>query len=220
MRMEVSAAACPSGRLRADAYLAVAAAGGHDGRMTTRAPLADRALSYQDPGATCPAAPDWTPPAGYRSYDAIIRIGTGDAYWQAASAAVLAWGVKTRSGFTVQPDRPHGVSTPASGSVHTAGRYWLLAHLGPVTIREPAQVVAVVDDADRRGFAYGTLHGHPVSGEEAFILSRDADGAVHLTLRSLTRPGLGWWRMAFPGALVAQRMYRRRYQRALVALAY
>jgi uncharacterized protein (UPF0548 family) len=186
--------------------------------MPTRAPLADRVLSYQDAGATCPAASGWNPPAGYRSSTATIRIGTGDAYWQAASAAVLAWGVKTRSGFTVQPDRPSDVNSPAGGRVHTDERYWLLAHLGSVTIREPAQVVAVVDEPDRCGFAYGTLHGHPVSGEEAFILSRDADGAVHLTLRSLTRPGLGWWRLAFPGVLVAQRIYRRRYQRALVAL--
>ncbi|MBU8820992.1 DUF1990 domain-containing protein, partial [Mycolicibacterium goodii] len=41
---------------------------------------------------------------------------------------------------------------------------------------------------DRCGFAYGTLHGHPVCGEEAFIVHRDRAGTVFLTLRSLTRP--------------------------------
>jgi uncharacterized protein (UPF0548 family) len=183
------------------------------GGMTSRAGLGQRLLSYEDAGATRPATRDWTAPAGYRNYEKTVRIGAGDEYWQAVSAAVLVWGVKTRSGFAVEPAVPGGVS------VQVGERYWLLAHLGPVVVREPTQVVAVVEEADRRGFAYGTLHGHPVSGEEAFIVRRDADGVVFLTLRSLTRPGQGLWRLAFPGALVAQRMYRRRYLRALVALA-
>ncbi|MFC7574081.1 DUF1990 family protein [Klenkia terrae] len=83
-------------------------------------------------------------------------------------------------------------------------------------VREPIRVVAVVDTPDRRGFAYGTRPGHPVSGEEAFVVHRDAEGAVWLTLRSLTRPGTGIWRPLFPLLLVAQRVYRRRYRRALV----
>ncbi len=78
-------------------------------------------------------------------------------------------------------------------------------------------MVAVVDRPDRCGYAYGTLDGHPVSGEEAFVLHRYPDGAVHLTLRSVTRPGGGLWRLAFPAVLVAQRVYRARYARALLA---
>ena len=58
--------------------------------------------------------------------------------------------------------------------------------------------------------------GHPVSGEEAFVVHRDGGGSVWLTLRSLTRPGHGRWRLAFPAVLVAQRWYRWRYRRALV----
>ncbi|MEH3078354.1 MAG: DUF1990 family protein [Quadrisphaera sp.] len=86
-------------------------------------------------------------------------------------------------------------------------------------MREPVRVVAVVDTDDRRGFAYGTLRGHPVSGEEAFVVHRDPEGRVHLTLRSLTRPApSGPWRLVFPALLVAQRVYRRRYQQALVGL--
>ncbi len=174
--------------------------------------LAERALSYEAVGATRPAAARWAPPAGYRSYEKTVRIGSGDDCWRAVSAAVLVWGVKTWSGFSVEPAMPAGSTVVAGES------YWLLARVGPVVLREPARVVAVVDEADRRGFAYGTLHGHPVSGEEAFIVRRDACGDVFLTLRSLTRPGHGWWRLAFPGVLVAQRMYRRRYLRALVGL--
>jgi uncharacterized protein (UPF0548 family) len=39
-------------------------------------------------------------------------------------------------------------------------------------VREPVRVVAVADLPDRRGFAYDTLPGHPVTGEEAFIAHR------------------------------------------------
>jgi uncharacterized protein (UPF0548 family) len=71
------------------------------------------------------------------------------------------------------------------------GDYWLIAALGSFSVREPVRVVAVVEDADRCGFAYGTLDGHPVSGEEAFVVHRAPDGTVPLTLRSLTRAPRG-----------------------------
>ena len=95
-------------------------------------------------------------------------------------------------------------------------RRWVRARLGPVTVSEPVEVVAVVVEPDRVGFAYGTLEGHPVSGEEAFVVDRDDQDRVWLTLRSLTRAApTGVWRVAFPATLVAQRVYRRRYQRSL-----
>jgi len=177
--------------------------------MSSRAALAERVLSYEGPGATRPAATQWRAPAGYRGYEKTVRIGAGDEHWRDVSAAVMAWGVKTRSGFTVE------AAGPVGAAVHVGERYWILAHLGPVVVREPAQVVEVVNEADRCGFAYGTLQGHPVSGEEAFVVWRDASGEVFLTLRSLTRPGHGFWRLAFPGILIAQKLYRQRYLRAL-----
>jgi uncharacterized protein (UPF0548 family) len=189
-------------------------------------PGTGRELTYPDPGATRPAELVWAPPAGaaYRSFERTVPIGTGDAFWESASAALLSWGVKTRSGFRVapaedspgQPVSPVSPGSPGSPRVRVGSEYRLIALLGPLRLREPVRVVAVVDTRDRRGFAYGTLEGHPVSGEEAFVLSRDGNGLVALTLRSLTRPGGGLWRLAFPLALGAQRWYRRRYQRAPV----
>jgi uncharacterized protein (UPF0548 family) len=116
--------------------------------------------------------------------------------------------VKTRSGFTVEPGG--GDIKARSGA-----DYGLVARFGPVTVREPVRVTAVVDHASRRGFSYGTLTGHPVSGEEAFIAHCSPDGRVWLTIRSLTRPSDGAWRWAFPLLLIAQRHYRRRYLKAL-----
>ena len=171
--------------------------------------LADRALTYRPAGVTRPGDAVWSAPAGRRAYERSVLVGRGDACWSQARSALLSWGVKTRSGFAVEP---------ASGSdpgVRDGADYWLVASAGPLRIREPARVVAVVDRPDRCGFAYGTLEGHPVSGEEAFVLHRDGSGVVRLTLRSVTAPGAGRWRAAFPAVLVAQRWYRRRYARAL-----
>jgi uncharacterized protein (UPF0548 family) len=121
----------------------------------------------------------------------------------------MHWEVKTRSGFVVRD--PDGAAVAAV----TLGEVRLIAHIGPLRITEPAEVVAIVRHPDCVGFAYGTRAGHPVSGEEAFLVTRTHDGAVTLQLRSLTAPPRGKWRVAFPLALIAQRFYRRRYLRAL-----
>jgi uncharacterized protein (UPF0548 family) len=172
-----------------------------------------RNLTYPDPGATRPGDERWSRPAGsrYRSFERTVVLGSGDRLWRSASAALMEWGVKTRSGFRVE-STSGDAERPASVRAGRDSR--LIALLGPVRVREPVRVVAVVDTPDRRGFAYGTLDGHPVSGEEAFVLLR-TDGVVRLTLRSLTRAGSGVWRAAFPLALLAQRWYRRRYSAAL-----
>ncbi|PPK92605.1 uncharacterized protein (UPF0548 family) [Kineococcus xinjiangensis] len=174
----------------------------------SRRRLADLTPNYSPVGATRPADGHWTQaPPGFRRYERSVLLGSGRERWAAAASAVLAWEVKTRSGFTVVPG--------PGGRVEAGARHWLVASLGPISLREPVLVVAVVDEPDRCGFSYGTLEGHPVSGEEAFIVHRAPDGGVWLTLRSLTRPGRGAWRAAFPLVLVAQRWYRRRYRRAL-----
>jgi len=212
--------------------------------MSSNRPQAD-VLNYGPAGATHPGDAVWSAVGeGYRRYERTVVIGHGDADWRAAADAVLRWEVKRRSGFSValrsgadessvaaRPGAdessitaPSGADessiTPPSGvgeRVVEGAEYRITAAWGPLAVREPVRVVAVVDTADRCGFAYGTLPGHPVSGEEAFVVHRAADGTVALTLRSLTRPAPdGPWRPAFPLLLLAQRHFRRRYLRALV----
>jgi uncharacterized protein (UPF0548 family) len=162
-------------------------------------------LNYDCVGSTCPSSGTWTrQPSGYRRYEETIVIGRGDTEWTAAAGALMEWEIKTRSGFQVAP-----------ASKATEGQsYCLTASIGLFDVREPIRVVTVVAEPDRRGFAYGTLEGHPVSGEEAFIVHRNEDNVL-LTVRSLTRPSSGAWRIAFPALLVAQRFYRGRYRKAL-----
>ena len=161
-------------------------------------------------GLTRPGDERWSErPAGVRAFERTVYAGAGEDYWARATAALLEWGVKTRSGFRVERADGGGVA------VESGADYRLVARLGPFSVREPVRIVAVVDRPDRRGFAYGTLPGHPVSGEEAFVLHRAPDGGVWFTLRSLTSPATGRWRLLYPVALVAQHWYRRRYVRAL-----
>jgi uncharacterized protein (UPF0548 family) len=172
--------------------------------------LAQRPLSYQPVGATISS--NGFHATGFRTSQARARLGEGPERWAAACEAVLRWEVKTRSGFSVVGGSgSEGVGTRVS----VGDRYWLVARLVPLRVREPVQVVAVIDEADRVGFAYGTLVGHPVSGEEAFVVERDRTGTVWIDIRALTRPAQGLWRFAYPCVLVAQRIYRRRYLRAL-----
>jgi uncharacterized protein (UPF0548 family) len=174
--------------------------------------LLQRQLNYDVVGATSVTAAAFRSPIGFRVHESSVHIGEGLARWELASTAVLRWGVKTRSGFTVLADGQVSGDPPP---VILDERYWLVAHAGPFRIREPVQVVSVLDEPNRRGFAYGTLEGHPVSGEESFVVERRADGSVWLTLRSVSRSPSGIWRLAHPGVAIAQRWYRRRYLRAL-----
>ncbi len=62
------------------------------------------------------------------------------------------------------------------------------AWIGPVRMTAPTRVVYVVDEPDRRGFAYGTLPGHPESGEELFLVERVGD-ETWAEVRAFSRPG-------------------------------
>jgi uncharacterized protein (UPF0548 family) len=170
--------------------------------------MTERQLTYDGVGAT--AGVGFPAVAGFRCFSRSVRVGAGAECWDRASSDLLAWAVKTRSGFAVEPD----VAT-ASGRIVAGADYWLVARFGPLRVREPVRVVAVIVEPDRIGYAYGTLVGHPIAGEESFVLTRRADGSVWFTLRSITRPASGRWRVLFPGVLIAQRWYRWRYLRAL-----
>ncbi|MFZ4809854.1 MAG: DUF1990 family protein [Ilumatobacteraceae bacterium] len=176
-------------------------------QRTHTSSLEGRSFTYLEVGATEVASTTWAgAPIEFRRYERTVAIETA---WDDARLLMLQWAVKTRSGFTI--DSNDGEAAAAGSSA------WLSLSIGPVAVREPIRVVAVVDTPLRCGFSYGTLVGHPVSGEEAFVLHRLSDrDPVSLTIRSLTRPAPnGFWRYAFPLLLVAQRAFRRRYLRSI-----
>ncbi|MGO4652270.1 DUF1990 family protein [Arthrobacter sp. 2RAF22] len=147
------------------------------------------------------------PPSGrgYRWSEVSAVVGEGEAVWARAATGVLHWKVKTASGFSVDSTAP----------VSEGDRVTVTARLFGVNIVEPVEVVTVLREPDRVGFAYRTLPGHPVCGEEAFIVHRNG-GEVCLTVRSLTRPAPQQpWRTLYPFLRIAQCMVHRRYLRSL-----
>ncbi|WP_404285687.1 DUF1990 family protein [Glutamicibacter arilaitensis] len=143
---------------------------------------------------------------GYRRWEKTVRIGSGERHWRWASEQVLRWGIKTRSGFSVIPAAPVAVGQRPIIKVKVPG----------IKILEPVEVIFVVVAPDRVGFAYRTLAGHPVSGEECFVIEQRAGGNF-LTIRSLTKPSdIQPWRVLFPLLRVVQVFARRRYFKALV----
>ncbi|WTZ53689.1 DUF1990 domain-containing protein [Nocardia sp. NBC_01388] len=182
--------------------------------MRNRSESGGGGLNYGPVGSTRPGDIDWGGAgSGYRGYERTVVVGHGEVDWRRAAEAVMSWEVKRRSGFRVEPQ------PGAELRVATGAEYRITAAFGPFAIHEPVRVVAVVETLIRCGFAYGTLPGHPVSGEEAFIVHRSPDGTVALTIRSVTRPApTGVWQALFPLILVAQRRYRGRYLRALIPL--
>lgn len=157
---------------------------------------------------TMPEAPVWgASDPSFRRSEVSAVVGNGPDDWERLRADLLHWRVKTRSGFAVD----------APGPVRPGQRLRIRARVLGLTIVEPVEVVTVVDRPDRAGFSYRTLPGHPVDGEEAFVLQREpATGAIVLIVRSLTRPAPQQpWRTLHPLLRVAQRVARRRYLRAL-----
>ncbi|MFJ2621423.1 DUF1990 family protein [Glutamicibacter sp. NPDC087344] len=141
----------------------------------------------------------------YRVWQQRWYLGLGEDFWAQSVQALLRWEVKTRSGFRLTPQE----------KVSVGARPVITVPVGPFTIHEPVEVSDLVDQANLAGFAYRTLPGHPVSGEEAFILQRQGP-AVFLEIRSLTTASdRRLWRILFPLLLLTQKLVRRRYRRAL-----
>lgn len=160
--------------------------------------LADLTFTYPDVGATAGPLPD-----GYHHVHDSGRIGSGRIRFNAAGDAVLRWGMQRGVGMKVEAT----TVTAAPGTD-------MLGRLGPLHV--PCRVVYVVDEPDRRGFAYGTLPGHPESGEELFCVRYDpATDAVYAEISAFSRPALWWSRIGAPVARVAQRFIGQRYLRAV-----
>jgi uncharacterized protein (UPF0548 family) len=91
----------------------------------------------------------------------------------------------------------------------------LRLRIGPFHTSAPVRIVYVTDETHRAGFAYGTLKGHPQSGEEAFIVEHRDDDSVWLVIRSFSRPANGFYRLVAPVVRAESSRMTKRYLRAL-----
>jgi uncharacterized protein (UPF0548 family) len=168
--------------------------------------LAEAPLTYPDRGGTRSG----TFPTGYDHLEQSGAVGTGPAAFERAAAAaferaaaaVLDWGAQRGVGFRVRATGP--ASEQGAVAVLTAG----LPDLG---FDFPCRVVWAQTTGDERGFGYGTLPGHPESGEESFVVSLRPDGEVVFTVRAFSRPAALVARLGGPLTRVAQRLAAEAY---------
>ena len=171
-------------------------------RRTTLAQLGDAPFSYAEVGGTH----EGDLPAGYDHVERSHVVGSGRGDFDRAAAAVFRWAAQRGAGLRVQADGP--ASTPGTVVLMTAG----LRRLG---LDIPCRVVWVVDTPDRRGFGYGTLPGHPESGEESFVVSLEPGGDVVYTLRAFSRLATPLARLGGPAAHRVQTLALDRYVAAI-----
>jgi uncharacterized protein (UPF0548 family) len=208
-------------------------------------PLWERRVTYASVGGTKADDLLEFPPRGMRPLVRRARIGHGDARFAYAATTALSWGIQKRSGVEVEVEESppevtdgtyvavgfntKGIPVVPAGGDRIAGSIGpdgspllkpgdsasLRRTVGPVAFDCPVRVIYVVDDPACKGFAYGTLPGHPERGEEAFLIEQEEDGSVWFTVKAFSRPsGLGWW-LAAPFLRIVQARTVGRYLRAL-----
>jgi uncharacterized protein (UPF0548 family) len=163
--------------------------------------LTSAELTYHDAGATKNSLP-----TGYHHQHAARVIGKGAETFSAAAAELFSWQAHVRAGLRVTAS----TATAEPGSVVLLG-----IGVGALRIRAPCRVIYTITEPQRKGFAYGTLPGHPESGEEAFTISHRDDGLVVVTITAFSRPATTAARAAGPLGLLIQRHVTRSYLRAL-----
>lgn len=170
-----------------------------------------RALLLDAPGAHLTYGPagvslsDATPPEGFvrRHWDTELAPSA----FEAAKVAITGWRIHRGARLSVEADGPLAVGTHVAMSAPLPIGY----------VDAVCRVVAVVDEPDRFGFAYGTLPVHPESGEEAFVVTRTSS-ATMFHVEAVSRPVNPLARLATPVAHALQARAVRRYLAAMLAL--
>ena len=159
-------------------------------------------FTYPEVGATRNSAL----PAGYRTFRIRTLVGHGPDAMRAATDAVMEWRMHRAI--------PVGIDASAPRAAPDVDVTVILAHL----ICAPCRIVWTEETELRAGWAYGTLAGHPECGEESFVVRRDDEDDVWLTVTAFSRPAAWYARAAGPLVPYLQRSYARRCGRVLARL--
>ena len=207
-----------------------------------RSTFTDQPVTYAAVGATLAHDLTMHPPKGFRASSKSVRLGSGDDRFTTSSHALMTWGVQRGSGVQITDIEPGtgeeyaGVrfaedGTPQRLVPHRGtesvfdeeGRPYisngmtavLRVPVGPFHVHAPVRVVYVIEEEHRVGYGYGTMHGHPLCGEESFVVERRDDDSVWLTVRSFSRAAGGGRVLLAPFARGSQSRLTKRYLRAL-----
>jgi uncharacterized protein (UPF0548 family) len=145
-------------------------------------------------------------PGGYHHVRRSAVVGAGQVRFTEVAEALLGW----------QMHRRAGVSARASSEPLIEGTVAVLRlGRGALGVNAPVRVIYRVDEERRKGFAYGTLPGHPESGEEAFVVELREDEQVTFTISAFSRPASRLARLGGPLTRIIQRWVTDRYLLAL-----
>lgn len=157
-------------------------------------------VTYPEVGATAGDLP-----GGYHHLRESRVVGHGRADFDRAADDLLRGEVQRRSGIAIElSDVP----------LHEGSQVRMRLRVGPMHVDAPCVVVWAARSADRCGFAYGTLPGHPERGEERFELHLEASGDVTFTIVAFSAPARWFTRLGAPVGRLVQRRMTRRYLRA------
>lgn len=161
------------------------------------ATLGLRRLTYSSVGMTLESGAT----VGFRRTDDAVpvadRVKTVEAVRQWAMHD-LSWAEIIPRNAAIEPGRDVAMLARAGG-------LWWLA---------PARVTAVIDEPHAWGFAYGTLEGHVIVGEELFIAEQTTAGS-RFRITALSRPAD---RLASAGGPLIRRFQRKFVTDALRAV--
>jgi uncharacterized protein len=154
-------------------------------------------FTYSEVGATRGPLP-----GGYGHHDFAFDLGSGRNLFDRCVDVLNKWNVQRRAGIDVIASNSHpAVNESAVLIMRVLGLY----------ITAPCRVVYAVNEENRHGFAYGTLRGHPETGEEYFGVTIEPDGRVRFILRAFSNPSTLLARLGGPLTHHLQMRAQRRY---------
>ena len=162
-------------------------------------------FSYPEVGATKsgsgPGAGDSTGPAGYTLDHNRVQLGHGGEIYRRAVEALKQWRQFELGWVTLVP---HGVK------VETGAVVAVKARAGGLWSLNACRVVYVIDEAERFGFAYGTLPDHVERGEERFMIEwQPDDDSVWYDILAFSQPRHLLVRTGFLYARMLQKRFAR-----------
>ncbi len=160
-------------------------------------------LSYEMPGMTR---------TGHAPEDFLVQreeanVGEGSEAFDIAIHSLDTW----------QVHRDAGLRVVADGVVRAGATVVLVVRLAAVYLSVACRIIYTVEEADRHGFAYGTLDHHVESGEELFAVERDVAGHVSFSVTSYSRPGHLATALSGPIGRWIQHAATKRYVQAMQA---
>jgi uncharacterized protein (UPF0548 family) len=118
-------------------------------------------------------------PVHYDEHSNRFPLGTGEAGWVSAKAAIDDWQAFATDWARIYPARaPIRAGQEVAVSFRVLGIWW----------KNACRIVYTIDEDQAYGFAYGTLPGHVGHGEEYFGVERDAVGQCWFVLKAFSQP--------------------------------